>query len=416
MPGAAVAFAPPVSYPVDSAPAALAIANLTGPGSRDIVTANPATNDVSVLLNRGDGVFAPAVNYPTAGDPIAIAVSDFTGHGRRDIVTADGSSELSVLLGNGAGRLAPAVNYALPGTPQSLAIGDFTGNGHQDIAVFEDEPRNTDDPNDVFGDTPPGVVSVLLGRGDGTFGAPINTTVFPAQPCGPHGVCATPSDMTLAAGALQSGDSRLDLVLAGTSTAFDSLLQQVEDSGVQAVLTGNGDGTFTVKSVAALPPGPPTLGPPVNLISGLALGDLNGDGILDEAYIRSDRVVMATSSGFSATAPTEIEFAKGNGDATFAAPSVAASLPEPSALPMTDSVVIAAITSAARRDLVSATPEQLTVTPGHGDGTFATPVAVGGPARAVAAADLNHDGKADLVDAPSGEAEVQVLDNATAGG
>lgn len=414
--GATVAFAPPASYPVDSPPAAVAIANLNGPGSRDIVTANPATNDVSVLLNHGDGTFAPAVNYATDKGPLAIAVGDFTGHGRRDVVTANSAGDISVLLGNGRGGLAPAVNYQLPGVPQSLAIGDFTGDGHQDIAVFENLPRNTNDPNDIFGDTPPGVVSVFPGRGDGTFGAPINTTVIPAQPCGPHGVCPTLTDMTLAAGALQSNSSRLDLVLGGTLAAFDGLLQLTEDSAYETVLTGNGDGTFTVKLVTNLPPGPPTLGPPNNLISGLALGDLNGDGIPDIAYIRSDLVITQTSSGFSATLPTEIEFAKGNGDGTFAAPTVAASLPQPSALPMTDSVLIAAITSAARQDVVSATPDQLAVTPGNGDGIFGTPVVVGGPTRAVAAADVTHDGKTDLVDVPYGQAEVQVLANATPGG
>src|SRR5207302_2507070 len=107
---------------------------------------------------------------------------NFTGAGRRDVATANSASDISVLLGNGDGGLTPAVNYALPGVPQSLVVGDFNGDGHKDIAVFEDLPRNTSDPNDIYGDTPPGVVSVLPGRGDGTFGAPINTTVIPAAP------------------------------------------------------------------------------------------------------------------------------------------------------------------------------------------------------------------------------------------
>ncbi len=251
VPGATVAFAGPVSYPVHSTPAGLAAGGLQRRGSHDLVSANPSTNDVSVLLNQGDGVFAPAVNYATDSGPLAIAVGNFTGAGRRDVVTANAASDVSVLLGKGDGTLAPAVNYALPGVPQSLALGDFNGDGHEDIAVFEDLPR-TSNPNDPYGNTPAGVVSVLPGRGDGTFGAPINTTVIPAAPCGIHDDCPTPEDVTLAAGALQTGNSRLDLVLAGTSAAYDAYLQLYEENGFQAVLSGNGDGTFAVKSLTNL--------------------------------------------------------------------------------------------------------------------------------------------------------------------
>jgi hypothetical protein len=423
VPAAPVAFAPAVTYPVHSAPAALAVANLQGRASRDVVTANPATNDVSVLLNHGDGVFVPAVNYATDQGPLAIAVGNFTGAGRRDVVTANGASDVSVLLGNGHGGLARAVNYTLPGVPQSLVVGDFNGDGHQDIAVFEDLPP-TSNPNDPYGNTPAGVVSVLPGRGDGTFGAPVNTTVIPAAPCGVHGVCAKPAGVTLAARALETGNPHLDLVLAGTSTAYDFYVRYAFYNGFQDVLIGNGDGTFAVKSSTQLPPGPQGLGPPENAILGLALGDLSGDGKLDEVYIRADQVLYYNSSGqITGVVPTEIEFAAGNGDGTFGNPTVAATLPNssgfpagPGQSPTTDSLRIAAITSAARRDLVSATPQQLTVTPGSGNGTFGAPVAVGGGAVAVGASDLNRDGKVDIVDAPDGLAEVQVLDNATPGG
>src|SRR5262245_30965532 len=48
----------------------------------------------------------------------------------------------------------PAVNYATGGKPQCVAVGDFNGDGKRDLAVANRTP---------------GTVSVLLGKGDGTF-------------------------------------------------------------------------------------------------------------------------------------------------------------------------------------------------------------------------------------------------------
>ncbi len=111
----------------------------------------------------------------------------------------------------------------------------------------------------------------------------------------------------------------------------------------------------------------------------------------------------------------EADTATGGGDATFGTASTAASLAPDTTFPTADTVRIARISSAVNRDLVIATPQALTVVPGNGNGTFQAPVTVGGPATAVAASDLNRDGKTDLADAPAGSAEVQVLDNASPG-
>jgi FG-GAP-like repeat len=419
-PGARVAFAPAVTYPVHSTPAGVATAGLQAPGSRDIVTANPATNDVSVLLNHGDGVFAPAVNYPAGQGPHAIAVGNFTGAGRRDVVTANGTGNVSVLLGNGHGGLGAPVSYALSAAPQTLAIGDFNGDGHEDIATFEDLPP-TPNPNDPYGNTSAGVVSVLLGNGGGTFGAAVNTTVIPAEPCGVHGVCPTPTDMSLSAGALHTGTSRSDLVLVGTSAAHDFFLNVNSDSPINLALSANGDGTFTTSSLP-LPPPQQTLGPPQSGLAAVALGDLNGDAKLDEGYLNAAEVFTENSSGMiSGYVANAVESSTGNGDGTFNSTAAAASLPSSETpLPVTGSLRIAAITSPVRRDLVSTVPGvgTLYVTPNNGNGTFGTPVPVTPQTvySSVAAADVNRDGKADLVAGESQAATVDVLDNATAGG
>src|SRR5262245_51638212 len=57
---------------------------------------------------------------------------------------------------------SPAVNYATGITPESVAVGDFNGDGKQDLAVANQNSAN---------------VSVLLGKGDGTFNTAVNYDV-----------------------------------------------------------------------------------------------------------------------------------------------------------------------------------------------------------------------------------------------
>src|SRR5262249_7366027 len=102
------------------------------------------------------------------------------------------------------GTFGPAVSQPLPHVPSnSLGAGDFTGDGRLGVAVGTD-----------------GGVDVLLGHGDGTFGAP---TFYPADP-GSVVSSVLVRDLT--------GDGRLDLV-APTPPASKV-----------SVLLGQGDGTF----------------------------------------------------------------------------------------------------------------------------------------------------------------------------
>src|SRR6185503_7861070 len=63
-------------YRVDGGPSALAIGDLNGDGSVDLVVAKAHSSRVGVLLNDRDGTFAPHVDYPTAASPVSVAVAD----------------------------------------------------------------------------------------------------------------------------------------------------------------------------------------------------------------------------------------------------------------------------------------------------------------------------------------------------
>ena len=136
-------------------PGAVAVADLTGDGIPDIITADYKSNSVSVLLGNGDGTFQAPRILPVGDAPNDVIVADLRGDGKEDIVTAnEADNTVSVLLGNGDGTFQPQQSYPVGDRPVSVAVADLTGNGILDIVA-----ANHHD----------GTVSVLMGTGNGTF-------------------------------------------------------------------------------------------------------------------------------------------------------------------------------------------------------------------------------------------------------
>ncbi len=218
----------------------VATGDFNGDGKADLVVVNPGPDTVTILLGIGDGTFTEKATIPFTGGPQSVAVGDFNRDGKADLAVVNYSSNtVSVLLGNGDGTFTEAASSAETGIqPLSVAIGDFNGDGILDLAVT----------NQNGGAPGLGSVTVLLGKGDGTF---TPTAVSPMTGSNPESVAVADFN----------GDGKADLAIANAG------------SDTVTVLLGNGDGTFA----AAMSP---ATGATPNYA---AVGDFDGDGIPDLA-------------------------------------------------------------------------------------------------------------------------------------
>jgi hypothetical protein len=349
----------------------VAIGDVNGDGKPDLLVSNHfacsscANGSVAVLLGNGDGTFQSAVTYDSgAAATESIVVADVNGDGKPDVVVGNdcggcSSGGVGVLLGNGDGTFQPVVTYdtGLGGT-NSIAVADINGDGKLDVVALR--PCEGHCPNSD------GAVTVLLGHGDGTF-QPGET------PCHSPGVFCDSGGRQAESIAVAdvNGDGKPDLLVANqcTSQACTQVFH-----GVVGVLLGNGDGT--VQPVVDYSGG--------NHTSGVAIADVNGDGKLD---------VLEVDLGSGAGVLL------GNGDGTFQQ-----RVGYDTGGYTSGSIVVADVNRDGKLDLIvnNEAPfdsfPTIAVLLGNGDGTF-QPAGIQAESdpRSLAVADLNGDGRLDLV-------------------
>jgi hypothetical protein len=340
--------------PVGNGPVAIASGDFNGDGFPDRAVANFGDNSVSILLGTGDGNFQPAVNYGVGQFPTAIVAGDFNHDGHLDLAVTNygavaGSGNVSILLGRGDGTFATGASYSMLG-PQAIVAGDLDGDGKLDLAVvIDDYNRNLS-------------VNILGGNGDGTF-----------QTGKSYGVGGGVGVGAIAIGDF-TGDGSPDLV-------FYSV---VNGTGLVGTLVNDGSGGFTGKAGC-------TIGAQGRVT--LAAGDFNNDGKLD--------VAVAIGTGSS------IAICLGNGDGTFSLASSLAVGNNPAGLAAGD------LNGDGKIDLVANNNADGTVSVllGKGDGTFTNSATypIGNQPIDLALADLNGDGKLDVTVVNVADNDVQAL-------
>jgi Calx-beta domain/Bacterial Ig-like domain (group 3)/FG-GAP-like repeat/Domain of unknown function (DUF4214) len=395
-------FGAPAVYSLGSSanPTFITSANLNADNKPDlIVVDNSSAGFVDVLINNGDGTFATPVKYAVGANPEGVAVADMNGDSKPDLIVANnGGSSLTVLLNQGDGTFVAQSAFTLPAAPVSITAGDFNNDTKNDVAV-------------VAGTS----VYVYSGLGNGSF----NTT--------PTQLSAGTFPGVIAAGHFRN-PNELDLAVVDV---FPS------STGV-AILLNNGTGTFASAVLYDLGASPGISGGTPN---SLAIGDLNGDGIMDLA-VADDQfannevsVLLGNADGTFGNltswvadqqptavvigsfvgdahadlavvnqASNDISFLAGNGDGTFVAPQNLPHISSPGP------VVTGDFTGDSKQDVIvgntfSLTGTILTMIAGNGNGTFQTPTTINntitnpttGQPKALAAALMNNDSSLDLV-------------------
>jgi len=253
--------------------------------------------------------------------------------GNSDLVRANSlTNNVSLLLGNGDGTFGAATYFNAGSGPWTVAVADINGDGNSDLATANRSSKN---------------VSILLGNGNGTFGAATN----------------------LSAGSLSNfvvvgdfnKDGKSDLATANLVNSSVSILLQ------------NANGTF---------------GPATNFTVGnnpnyIAIADFNGDNNPD----------LATSNPFS----NNVSILLGDGTGSFSTATNFSVGEDPSA------IVTGDFNADGKLDLATANnlSGNVSVLFGSGNGSFgtATNFVVGDHPQGIVVGDFNKDGLSDLATA-----------------
>lgn len=368
---------------------AVSIADLNNDRRGDIVVyraESTSAGEVIVLLNRGDGSFGTAQAYPTTtcsndnGGPMV--TGQFDAGQAADVIVGcgDGNAGLDELTGNGDGTLAPAVHYA------GIGPGTFLTLWPADDGGF---------PNVLY----PGSINNLCYR--------------PANGLGSSDTCLTDTSHLDAGGNPDGVVGVTNPVTAhfysNATCARDNLIVATQGAAVHFWgLNPFGSSTTAPCSTYAYTSRDVPL-PSGFSLSGVTAGDINGDGgtdlLMPGGNAARDHVIalLWQNSG------TSVDGGFPPGEQPVITPSIYNVDEQQMADFDGDGHVDAAVDGN-----TSVSSGAFAVQRGHGDGSFDAPVTFplpGSDRNHLAVADLNGDGKPDVVSVGDFDGAATVLLN-----
>ena len=296
--------------------------------------------------------------YPVGQNPLAVMVADLHGTGKLDLISANhNDSSLTIWNNNGNGVFVNSATISLGLPPNSIATADVNGDGKLDIICA------VNSPNAPSIDRVSDPLMVLTNDGSGGF------QVSSLLPTGNSLYWYSAPDVKVVVADVNA-DGKPDLIAANRN---DNSL---------TVFTNDGSGGFTAAGTNYLDNAPWTI----------ATADVNGDGkvylIVGEEGSQGGAVTVLTNAGGgSFVTSTSIPVGNSPGwEFTF--------------------VTVADVNGDGKPDVVAADlySDTLTVLLNNGSDGFTklTPLVVGGEwdylvPDSVAVADINGDGKMDLL-------------------
>jgi len=230
-------------------PVAVALGDLNGDGSIDLVMGDDSDGEIAVLLGVGDGSFGTPTDYPMDWDAQEVAIADLDEDRLPDVVAISwNSTGVWFFRGRGDGTLASPTRILGPSTPVAFDIADLNGDGHLDLVTGGED----------------NAVRVIMGAGGGSFGAAttlVNLVNYYAVDV---------VDL--------NGDGRPDILATDGVTTLVVLLHDAAATSWTATEVTVADGA-----------------------TGIATGDWNGDGHMDVAiasrYARVVQLLLGDGSG-----------------------------------------------------------------------------------------------------------------------
>jgi hypothetical protein len=221
-------------------------ADLNGDGRVDLAGSN--ANAASVMLGNGDGTFQAKTDFPIGMQTQAVAAGDFNSDGRVDLMVTLNTPQLSLALLTGTGTGTFNAPTFFPNTSgfdsPAIAATDLNGDSRLDLVVMHSIACFTAPCRAARS------ITILLGNGNGTFQTPSEIDVG----TGPNSMAVVDLNR----------DGIKDVAIGGGNTEF-------------SVLIGVGNGTFVRQPVVTLVPG----GDFFSACNDIGVGDLNRDGIQD---------------------------------------------------------------------------------------------------------------------------------------